>query len=399
MKKKLLQYKSEMEQELENILSYWMKHTIDEKNGGFAGKIDHYENVYEDAPKGSVLNSRILWTFSAACNLTQNKKYLPVAERAFQYLTEKFIDKEYGGVYWTVDYNGNPLETKKQIYALSFAVYGLSEFYKATKNETAKHFAISLYNDIIQYSYDKKNGGYIEAFSRQWKEMSVLQLSAKDANERKSMNTHLHVLEGFANLYTIWPHQILKQQLAELVNIFDEHIISTKTGHLLLFFDDEWNGKSQMISYGHDIEASWLIQEATYLLKNDLLLLKMKNKSVALANAASEGLDEDGGLWYEYDNAKQKLIKEKHWWVQAEAMVGFFNAWQITNDEKYLNQSLQSWQFVKKYMLDTASGEWYWGVDENYLSMKNEDKVGIWKCPYHNSRACMEIIRRIDALN
>lgn len=398
MKKKLVQYKIEMEQELENILAYWMKHSIDEMHGGFVGKIDQDGNVYK-APKGSVLNSRILWTFSAAYNLTKNKKYLPVAERAFQFLTEKLIDKEYGGVYWTVEYNGTPLETKKQIYALAFAIYGLSEFYKATKNERAKHFAISLYHDIIRYSYDKKNGGYIEAFSRNWNALNVLRLSEKDANERKSMNTHLHVLEGFANLYSIWPQQILKQQIVELVNIFDEHIISKKNGHLLLFFDDEWNGKSQIVSYGHDVEAAWLIQEATELLKNELLLLKMKTTSVALAKAATEGLDKDGGLWYEYDNAEQKLIKEKHWWVQAEAMVGFFNAWQITNDEKYLNQSIQSWEFGKKYMLDKSNGEWYWGVQENYSPMKNEDKVGIWKCPYHNSRACMEIIRRIDTLN
>lgn len=399
MKKKLVQYKLEMEQELENILDYWMKYAIDEKNGGFTGRIDDDGNVYDDAPKGSVLNSRILWAFSAAYHLTQNKKYLPVAERAFQYLTEKFIDKEYGGVYWTVDYKGHPLGTKKQIYAISFSVYALSEFYKATKNERAKHFATSLYNDIIKYSYDKKNGGYIEAFSRSWNELKILQLSAKDANERKSMNTHLHVLEAFANLYCIWPQPILKQQIIELVNIFAEHIISKKNGHLLLFFDDEWNCKSQIISYGHDIEAAWLIEEATALLNDELLLLKIKNNSIALADAAQEGLDEDGGLWYEYDKTNQKLIKEKHWWVQAEAMVGFFNAWQISNDEKYLNQSLQTWDFVKKYMLDKNKGEWFWGLNENDSPMKNEDKVGIWKCPYHNSRACMEIMRRIEALN
>lgn len=395
--KKLVHYKLEMEQELKNILAYWMSYTIDEKNGGFVGKIDKDGNIDHDAPKGSVLNSRILWTFSAAYHFTQNKKYLQLAERAFHYLTGNFIDKEYGGVYWTVDYKGQPLETKKQIYALSFALYGLSEYYKVTGNEAAKHFAISLYNNIINYSYDKKNGGYIEAFSRDWKELKDLRLSEKDANEKKSMNTHLHVLEAFANLYCIWPQQILKQQLIELINIFTDHIISKDTGHLLLFFDDSWNSRSQIISYGHDIEAAWLLQETTELLKNELLLLKIKNRLVTLAKAATEGLDKDGGLWYEFDVKENHVIKEKHSWPQAEAMVGFFNAWQITNDESYLNQSLESWDFVKKYILDKNSGEWYWGVNENYSPM-NKEKVGIWKCPYHNSRACMEIIRRIDSL-
>ncbi|HTM92971.1 MAG TPA: AGE family epimerase/isomerase [Flavisolibacter sp.] len=398
MKEVLKQYREEMQQELEHILAYWMKFAIDEDHGGFVGKIDHDNKIYPDAPKGSVLNSRILWTFSAAYNLTKKPEYLAVAERAFQYLAEHFIDKEFGGVYWTVDYKGSPLDTKKQIYALSFAVYGLAEYYQASKNERALQSALSIYHDIVRHSYDEKNGGYIEALTRDWKELGDLRLSAKDANEKKSMNTHLHILEGFVNLHRVSPTELLEVQLHELIRLFTERIISKKTDHLVLFFDDEWNERSQVISYGHDIEAAWLVQEAAEIIKDEPLLFKVKERALALTKAAAEGLDEDGGLWYESDPEQHHLTKQKHSWPQAEAMIGFFNAWQNTGNETFLKQSLKSWEFVKKYMHDKTGGEWYWGVYDDHSPMNKEDKAGIWKCPYHNSRACIEIIKRTTSI-
>jgi cellobiose epimerase len=398
MKQVLEQYRKEMRQELDAILAYWMKFTIDKEEGGFVGKIDHNNKIYPDAPKGSVLNSRILWTFSAAYTLTKKQEYLVIAERAFKYLVDYFVDKEFGGVFWIVDYKGQPLDTKKQIYALSFAVYGLSEFYRASKNEIALQYAIDIYNEIVKHSYDEKNGGYLEALTREWKEINDLRLSAKDANEKKSMNTHLHVLEAFVNLHRVSPTELLKVQLHELIRLFTENIISGKTNHLVLFFDDEWNERSQIVSYGHDVEAAWLIQEAAEVIDDNSLLLNVKERSLALAKAAAKGLDVDGGLWYEYDPEQHHLIKQKHSWPQAEAMIGFFNAWQNSGDETYLEQSLKSWEFVKKYIHDKTSGEWYWGVNEDYSPMNKEDKVGIWKCPYHNSRACIEIINRINSI-
>jgi cellobiose epimerase len=399
MREDLETYKQEMQQELENILAYWVKYTVDDKFGGFVGKIDHDNNVDAKAPKGSVLNSRILWSFSSAYNLTKKVQYLQMAERAFKYITNYFIDKDYGGVYWTVDYNGKPLDTKKQIYALSFAVYGLSEYHLASEDEDAKRLAIELYETIVKYSYHKVHGGYIEALTREWKEIDDLRLSAKDANEKKSMNTHLHVLEGFANLYRIWPNATLKQRITELINIFLDHIIDPKTNHLILFFDEQWNQKGNIQSYGHDIEAAWLIQEAAEGIHDEALIETVRQRSVKIADAASKGLDKDGGLWYEYNAEEKHLIKEKHSWPQAEAMVGYFNAWQITNDERYLHQSFNSWEFVKNYILHKEKGEWYWGVTDDYSLMQGQDKVGLWKCPYHNSRACIEIISRITKLN
>jgi mannobiose 2-epimerase len=390
----LQQFKEDLENQLQNILDFWRNKTIDDLNGGFFGRIDNNDKIITDAPKGSVLNSRILWTFSAAYNLTKSETYLKTAERAFEYLKDHFIDKEYGGVYWTVDYKGNPLDTKKQNYALAFAIYGLSEYYINSKNQQALDLAIELYNCILKHSYDVENGGYLEALTRDWEEIDDLRLSDKDSNEKKSMNTHLHLLEAFANLYRAWKNEELEEKISEIIYIFLNHIIDPETHHLILFFDEKWNQKSQIVSYGHDIEASWLIEEAAKIIGNERLLQQVRDQSVNLAIAASDGLDTDGGLWYEYDLAKDDLIKEKHSWPQAEAMVGFFNAWKITGVERFLNRSLASWNFIQEHILDKKNGEWFWGIQSDN-SVMNEDKVGIWKCPYHNSRACMELIKRI----
>lgn len=396
--RELEQYKKETENELNRILSWWMENTVDGVHGGFIGKMDHNNTVFPNAPRGSVLNSRILWAFSATYNASHTKEHLTMAVRAFDYIVEYFIDREFGGIFWTVDFNGRPLESKKQIYALAFAVYGLSEFYKASQNEKARGIAIDIYSSILKYSHDRKFGGYVEALTRDWRQLDDQRLSAKDANEKKSMNTHLHLLEAFANLYKIWPDENLKANIIELIRIFMSQIVDPRDYHLRLFFDEQWNSRPNVISYGHDVEAAWLIEEAAELIAQDSLLNEVREISVGLAEAAAGGLDADGGLWYEYDPVRDHLAGEKHSWPQAEAMVGFFNAWQLTGEEKFLRHSLRAWQFVKNYIMDRKLGEWYWGVHEDHSPMMQEEKVGIWKCPYHNSRACLEIIQRIEGL-
>lgn len=391
----LPQYKNELTQELYNILQYWIDHTTDEENGGFYGKIDNNNRVDSKAPKGSVLNARILWTFAAAYNFTKEKKYLDVAARAFDYIIVHFFDKENGGVYWTVDYLGKPLDTKKQIYALSFALYAASEYYRASNLPEAKQTAVDLYNTIEKYSYDTIKGGYFEAFTKEWKPIADLRLSEKDANEKKTMNTHLHVLEAYTNLYHIEALPAVKQSIHNLLDVFDKHILNHENHHLELFFDEDWNSKADIISYGHDIEAAWLLLEAAEAIGDEKWISKMKTNAIKMADAAAEGLDKDGGLWYEIEHSH--LVKEKHWWPQAEAMVGFFNAGQVSGEEKYIQRSINSWQFAKQYIVDTKNGEWFWGVKEDYSIMPNEDKAGLWKCPYHNGRACLELLKRLPS--
>ncbi len=394
----LSSYQQEMQTELNAILLYWQQHTIDYKHGGFLGKVNNENIADEEAAKGVVLHARILWTFSAEYAVTHDKTHLQTAQRAFDYLLNYFRDGEYGGVYWSVNCKGEKLESRKQIYGLAFVLYGMSEYYPATQNETALQFAKALYSVIEQYSFDKEKNGYREAFARDWQPLQDLRLSVKDANASKTMNTHLHIIEAYANLYKVWQDQTLKQKIENLLYLFDEYFINKQTYHLLLFFDDEWIEQPDVISYGHDIEAAWLLLQCAEIINNKEWISVYQKHAKSIADAASEGLDSDGGLWYEYEPQHNQLIKQKHWWPQAEAMIGFLNAYQVSGNKNYLQQSWNAWKFTQQYILDKENGEWFWGVDEAYRIMPGEDKAGFWKCPYHNARACMEVIKRIDLL-
>jgi mannobiose 2-epimerase len=397
MKKELALFRKEMELELEHILAWWIRYAEDEAHGGFYGRVSNDNKAHPKSPKGAVLNSRILWTFSAAYNHGHLNEHFKAADRAFIYLITHFFDNNNGGVFWSVDYKGSPLDTKKQIYALAFTLYGLSEYYRCRESALARELAIHLYTTIEQYSYDPVKGGYIDAFAMDWQPLADVRLSEKDANEKKTMNTHLHILEAYSSLYRIWPDEGLKRQISRLINNFMEHIIHPATQHLILFFDENWRPSNTVISYGHDIEAAWLLQEAAESIDDAGLLQKTKDKAISLALAAAEGLDTDGGLWYEYNIPHRRLIREKHWWPQAEAMVGFYNAYQLSGERRFLDCSLGAWAFVRQCIRDNQNGEWFWGVKNDYSIMAGEDKAGLWKCPYHNGRACLEIIRRIDA--
>ncbi|MGF6850313.1 mannobiose 2-epimerase [Chitinophaga sp. W3I9] len=387
--------KTSLEKELTAILDYWMKYTPDETYGGFFGKLGNDNVPVPGAAKGAVLNARILWTFAAAYNTTPNPAYLAIADRAYRYFNTHFIDPAYGGVYWTVDYTGRPAETKKQVYAIAFALYAYSEYYKAAPHPEVLSTAISLYNNIEQHSYDPVHDGYFEAFTREWQEIADLRLSAKDANEKKTMNTHLHVVEAYANLYTVWPDEKLRIQIQRLLQVFHDKIIDKKSGHLHLFFDEQWQVKGNHVSYGHDIEASWLLLEAAEIIGDPTLTEQYRKLALLITNATLQGgIDKDGGLWYEYETSRRHMNTEKHWWPQAEALVGFINAWQLQPHGRYLQHAQNTWNFITQHIIDKTNGEWFWGVYADY-SIIPEDKAGLWKCPYHNARACMEGIKRL----
>lgn len=389
---------NELQQELHQILEYWLNNMVDNENGGFYGRRLFNEILVANAPKGVVLNARILWSFAAAARFTGKSEYIDAAGRAFEYIVKHFYDYEYGGVYWSVNYKGEPLDTKKQVYALSFAMYGFTEFFLLTGKIKAKQLSIELFDTIEKYSHDTKLGGYIEAFTREWHGMEDLRLSNKDANERKTMNTHLHVLEAYVNLYRMAPSAELKTAIVRLLDVFNRHIIDPVNHHLGLFFDDNWNRKGNLVSYGHDIEAAWLLYEAADVIGDEYWEKLMQKHAISIADAAVEGIDTDHGIWHELDPDSNCLVKEKHWWPQSEAMVGFMNAYQLTGREKYLDYVFNSWNFIREHIKDNACGEWKWGVNADYSLMISEDKAGFWKCPYHNSRSCMELIQRIRRL-
>lgn len=388
--------KQEMQKELTTrILPYWMERMVDQENGGFYGRITGQEELMPRADKGDILNARILWTYSAAYRLLGREEYKEMANRAKRYLIDHFYDSEFGGVYWSLNYRGEPLDTKKQIYAIGFAIYGLSEFHRATGDPEALMYAVRLFNDIESHSFDGLKNGYCEALTREWNEIADMRLSEKDANERKTMNTHLHILEPYTNLYRVWKDEHLKKQLRNLILIFTDKILDHRTYHLNLFFNEDWESKYRIISYGHDIEASWLLHEAAIELGNNEILQKVEPLVQKIAIAAEDGLLANGSLIYEYHPDEKKADTDLHWWVQAENVVGHFNLYQHFGDEPALGTAYTCWKFIQRYLIDKEQGEWHWSVSLDHEINREDDKAGFWKCPYHNGRMCMEIIERL----
>jgi cellobiose epimerase len=385
-------FRSEVKQELLRILDYWMKYAVEKNGDGFYGIVNEKNIPDKKAPKAIAITSRILWTYSATHQLFPNSSYPPVAKRAFDYLRKYFVDKEHGGVYWSVASDGSPLQMKKQLYGHAFAIYGLAEYYKITKDEAVLKLAADIFSKMIEHSYDKVNGGYIEAFERDWSNTDDYILSK--APNSKSMNTHLHLLEAFTNLYSVWKTDSSKFHLRHAIEVMLNHIIDSNTYRMTLFFTKDWQPKSDIISYGHDIEASWLLYEAAEVLGEEQLIAKCKTMSIKMAVAAADGLAKDGAINYELNTTTHHLNDGKQWWPQAEAMVGFLNAYQLMGKVNYLQKSQAVWEFIKKYLIDHKNGEWCGGVDANYKVL-NCDKVTFWKCPYHNSRSCMEVWRRL----
>ncbi|MFR8837442.1 AGE family epimerase/isomerase [Bacteroides nordii] len=391
---------STMKQEVQevlttNILPYWMNRMVDEENGGFYGRITGMEQRVPEAEKGAILNARILWTYSAAYRLLKKEEYLAMATRAKEYIIHHFYDKEFGGIYWSLDCKGTPLDTKKQIYALGFAIYGLSEYNRATGDKESLDYAVRLFESIEAHSFDAVKNGYCEALTREWDEIEDMRLSEKDANERKTMNTHLHILEPYTNLYRVWKDERLKKQLYNLILIFTDKILNRETGHLQLFFDDDWNSKYRIVSYGHDIEASWLIHEAALELGDKDLLAKVEPIVKQIAIAASEGFTSEGGMIYEKNPDTYRVDADRHWWVQAETVVGYMNLFQHFNDKGALQKAIACWDFIRKYLIDRENGEWYWSIRADGTVNREDDKAGFWKCPYHNGRMCMEVLMRL----
>ncbi|AVM58816.1 N-acyl-D-glucosamine 2-epimerase [Bacteroides heparinolyticus] len=387
--------KQEMAKELvSNILPFWMEKMTDEVHGGFYGRITGMDELKPEAEKGAVLNARILWTFSAAYRLLRKPEYLEVATRAKRVIIDHFYDSEFGGVYWSLDNENRPLDTKKQIYALGFAIYGLSEYARATDDKEALDYAIRLFGSIERHSFDALKNGYCEALTREWGEIADMRLSAKDANECKTMNTHLHILEPYTNLFRVWKDAQLEKQLRNLISIFVDKILNIKTGHLDLFFNEDWVSKYRIVSYGHDIEASWLIHEAALVLGDKEVLAKVEPLVEYIAAAADEGLMSDGSMIYETFLDKKQDEADRHWWVQAENIVGHVNLYQHFGDEVAMQKALRCWEFIKKNLIDYKNGEWHWSVRIDGTINTDDDKAGFWKCPYHNGRMCMEVMER-----
>ena len=383
--------KDEMRKELDNILKYWTNFGIDNQFGGFVGKRDFYNMLIPNADKGIILNTRLLWSFSAASNYLKTSKYEWLCHRAYDYLRSCFYDKLHEGVFWEVDYLGIPKCKRKQVYAQAFAIYALSEYYLFTERKEAKDWALGIFRNLEKYARDRKNKGYFEAFNQDWTTISDVRLSEKDMNASKTMNTHLHVLEAYTSLLKIYNHPELAEALRELVALFQNKFLN-KFNSYDLFFDENWNLQSSKISFGHDIETAWLVIEAAMALKDENLLQQVQNTAIKVIDTfLLKALDEKGAVMNEWESNSKTLDTDRHWWPQVEALIGLKYGYSLTKNKDYLVKSIRIWEFVKKYLIDTKNGEWHFRVDSKGHPYETEDKVSMWKAPYHNTRACILI--------
>ncbi len=378
-----------------NILDFWLNRMPDHERGGFYGRIDGHGNVDTEAEKGAILNARILWAFAAAYRVLGKKEYLDAALRAKDYILEHFVDGEYGGVFWSLNADGTPRDTKKQTYAIGFTIYGMSELARATGDREALDCALALYRSIEQHAFDSAGNGYIEALTREWQPIADMRLSDKDENGSRTMNTHLHVIEPYTNLYRVAPSAELKERLTNLLHIFTHRLLNADTMHLDLFFDDGWHGRRDIQSYGHDIEASWLLHETALVLADDAVLAQTEPCVKAIAAAADEGLLPDGSMIYEHWDDGDRTDRSLQWWVQCENVIGHVNLWQHFGDAHALEVAGRCWQYIKEKLVDNEGGEWFWSINEDGTVNRTDDKAGFWKCPYHNTRMCLEIIERM----
>ncbi len=379
------------------ILPFWCGPAVDHQQGGWMGWLSNDLKPDRSQPKGLIVNSRILWVFSAVHRARPGKLFQEMAGRAFDFVTNRFWDAEHGGAFWRLDDSGKVIDDSKKIYGQAFYIYALTEFHRAFGSPVALERAQELFELIERHAHDAKFGGYVEVCNRGWSEAGAdARLSDKDMNEKKSMNNHLHVLEACTNLFRAWPELRVAKRLRELIQLFLTRILDARTKHLHHFFDEQWQVRSNTYTFGHDIEASWLLCEAAEELGDSKLLERVRVVAVQMADVVlDEGVAGDGGLCYEGKGGKI-IDHGKECWPQAEAVVGFLNAFQISGDKQFLIAARRVWNYIEKNLIDRVHGEWFWRINPNGRPDQKLPKVSEWKGPYHATRACLETMRRLN---
>jgi mannobiose 2-epimerase len=378
---------------LDDILPFWRRHSVDYERGGFIAEMSNDLRVKPDAPKGLILNARILWTFSAAYRYTHNAEDRDLARRAFDYLLKHFLDRKHGGFFWRLNPDGSVLDDKKKIYGQAFCIYALTEYFRTFDSAESLNQAVTLFDFLEAHAHDDRNGGYIETTLRDWKPCEDIRLSDKDMNEPKSMNNHLHILEAYTNLFRIRPDIRISERLLELIDLFDTRILNAEKNHLNHFFDEAWTPRSTSYTFGHDIEASWLLLEAADAV---CTAIRIRQPALNMARAVlTEALDADGGLCYEGRDGRI-INGNREWWPQAEAVVGFYNAFQLTGEDAFRDAAIRCWRYIRDRFVDPRYGEWFWRVRRDGTIDDAEPKISEWKCPYHNARCCLEILHRVQ---
>lgn len=377
-----------------HIYNFW-KNLLDKKNGGFYGEVDFNLNIHKEAYKGVILNSRILYFFSEYYLNSGDKESLVYAKAAYDFLI-KAVDTERGGLYWSLDYQGNPLDTTKHTYNIAFGIYALSHYYLATKNEKALDLALSLYNTIETNCREKDgNRYYLEEQTKNFTFKPNDELSENGVLATRTMNTALHVLEAYSALYEASHSLAVKKDLTSIINLFLDKIYNPNKKRLEVFFDADYHSLIDLESYGHEIETSWLLKEASDEVNDPLLAKRVKKVSLELVESVSQRAYQKPFIINECENGRDDTTRV--WWIQAEGVNGYLNAYQMTKNVQYYNLALEILGGIQEYFIDKReNSEWFWDLNGANIPSSHKDIVEPWKCPYHNGRMCFEIKKRLS---
>lgn len=377
---------------IENIIPFWKK-MRDDENGGYYGWLGYDLKLDKEAEKGCILNSRITWFFANAYLLLGDETLLEEARHGYEFLRDKCVDKEFGGIYWSLKYDGTPSDETKHTYNQAFCIYALSAYYEASKDEAALELAKELFELIEERCTD--DIGYLEAFSRNFQPESNEKLSENGVLAEKTMNTLLHVLEAYTQLYRVGGDKRVKDKLLWIINIIENKVYNKELHRQEVFFDKNYNSILDLHSYGHDIETAWLLDLTLDVINDDALTKRVSEITKDLTRQTYE-VAFDG---HSFANECEAGVVNEHrvWWVQAENVVGMINAFEKQNDNKYYDAAISQWEFIKEYLIDKREGsEWYWEVTKDGEPFPDRPIVEPWKCPYHNGRMCFEVIKRLE---
>ena len=376
---------------LHTIIPFW-KNLRDNEHGGYYGWLGYDLALDKKAVKGCILNSRITWFFANAYTLLKDESLLNEAKHGFAFMKDYCFDKENGGIYWSITYDGKPEDTTKHTYNQAFCIYALSSYYEASKDEEALAMAKELFHIIEEKCTDEV--GYLEAFDREFHLIENDKLSENGVIADKTMNTLLHVFEAYTELYRVSKDAEVKKRLEWILDTIADKIYNPRLHRQEVFFDKNYNSILDLHSYGHDIETAWLLNRGVDVLGEEAYQKKMgpiiDDLTAQVYKVAFDG--------HSLANECEKGVVNTHriWWVQAETVIGFLNGYQRNPEKKeYLEAAKSEWQFIKDYVIDKREGsEWFWEVDENGKPYPDRPIVEPWKCPYHNGRMCIEVIRR-----
>lgn len=377
---------------IHKIIPFW-EGLKDEEFGGYYGYKGFDLVTDKEAVKGCILNSRILWFFSNCYMLTGDEELMQHARHAYCFLKEHCVDRINGGIYWSLTYDGKPEDTTKHTYNQTFAIYALASYYDASKDEEALKLALAL-RDIIEEKC-KDEYGYLEAFNISFVPEDNEKLSENGVIAEKTMNTLLHVFEAYTELYRVTKLDEVGDSIRFMLDIIADKVYNSKEGRQEVFFDRTWHTLIDLYSYGHDIETAWLVDRGLEVLGDPEYTRKLSVITESITKNIYDRAYIDHSLVNEAENGIVDTTRV--WWVQAEAVVGFINGWQKCPDHmEYLDAAKDIWNYISTYLVDNRAGsEWYWALDKN---RKPHEKpiVEPWKCPYHNGRMCIEVIRRMQ---